>query len=207
MRIIAGQWRSRRLERPESDRTRPMPDRVKESIFNVLGTHFGMPGMLPELRVADVFAGSGSMGLEALSRGAEQCCFYERNAMALAALRRNIESLGAVAAARIMTTDAWSAPIDEHCQKPFDLILLDPPYVDAEDASPAGRVRTFLGRLATGSAESALDAPGQPRRPVLVVLHHPAGTGYQLNSDDPWRIMDDRIIGSNRVTMFSHETA
>src|SRR3989304_6946937 len=102
MRIIGGQWRSRRLLRPETDSTRPMPDRVKQAIFDMLGSRYDDPGALPPLLVADVFAGGGSMGLEALSRGAAFCSFFERDRQALEALCSNIESLGAGQESRVV---------------------------------------------------------------------------------------------------------
>src|SRR3972149_2479777 len=107
MRIIGGTWRSRRLLRPETDSTRPMPDRVKQTIFDMLGSRYDCPGALPPLLVADVFAGGGSMGWEALSRGAAFCGFFERAREALDALRRNVESLGAGLESSIVSGDAW----------------------------------------------------------------------------------------------------
>jgi 16S rRNA (guanine966-N2)-methyltransferase len=192
MRIIAGKWRSRRIERALSADTRPMPDRVKGSIFNVLGVYFQMPGELPALRVGDLFAGSGSMGLEALSRGARWCTFFERDPRALDALRGNIACLAATDACDVVTTDAWRAAGRVSKGGPFDLIFLDPPYRDSTDTTPEGRVRVFL-------AELAADPTNRP----LVVLHHPAAAVFETQPGDPWRILDQRRIGSNRITMFS----
>ena len=81
MRIIGGKWRSRRLSFPRWGRTRPMPDRIRESIFDILASRFGLCGTLPSLKVADLFAGSGSMGWEAVSRGASGCDFIEKGAL------------------------------------------------------------------------------------------------------------------------------
>ncbi|MCH7873340.1 MAG: RsmD family RNA methyltransferase, partial [Planctomycetes bacterium] len=140
MRIIAGKWRSRQLKRPDTAATRPMPDRIKEAIFNSLGARYGSPGALPALRVADLFAGSGSLGLEALSRGAASCCFVEDNVDALAALRLNVEALGAKSSASIAVRDAWAYGASAAGREPFDLIFLDPPYRETEDSSDDGRV-------------------------------------------------------------------
>ena len=107
MRIIGGKWRSRRIHRPDSPATRPVPDRVKESIFNILGNHYDCLGSLPPIRVADVFAGGGSMGLEALSRGAAHCTFFERDRTALAVLRKNFTTLDVKKEATIIARDAW----------------------------------------------------------------------------------------------------
>ena len=89
MRIIAGQWRSRRLEPPADPRVRPTTDRVREAWMNVVADR------LQGARVVDLFAGTGAMGLEALSRGAAHCDFVELDPRSLAALGRNIETLGA----------------------------------------------------------------------------------------------------------------
>jgi len=192
MRIIGGQWRSRRLLRPETDSTRPMPDRVKQAIFDMLASRYDSPGALPPLIVADVFAGGGSMGLEALSRGAAFCSFFERDRQALAALRGNIESLGARQESRVVAGEAWGASMAAPKGRPFALIFLDPPYRDCEDISERGEVRRFLHMLG--------EAPAVGR---LVVLHHPAGTRFVLAEDDPWQVVEERRIGSNAVTFFA----
>ena len=191
MRIISGKWRSRRLLRPQTTETRPVPDRVKESIFNILTARFGLPAALPPLRVADVFAGSGSMGLEALSRGAEHCSFFERGTEALSALRRNIEALGANAETTLVTADAWRSAVCGPENRPFDLVLLDPPYGDSKDSSEQGAVRRYLMRLQSSKH-------GSP----LVVLHHRPGVRYDEDSGSGWRIVDQRTIGSNAITLF-----
>lgn len=191
MRIISGKWRSRRLLRPQTTETRPVPDRVKESIFNILTARFGLPAVLPPLRVADVFAGSGSMGLEALSRGAAHCWFFERGSEALSALRRNIEALNADAETTVVTADAWRSAVCGPDNRPFDLVLLDPPYRDSQDSSEQGAVRRYLTRLQ--SSEDC--AP-------LVVLHHRAGVRYDEDTGSGWRIVDQRTMGSNAITLF-----
>jgi len=191
LRIIGGKWRSRRLVRPDSEATRPMPDRVKQAVFDILGSRFGTPGGLPPLRIADMFAGSGSMGLEALSRGARSCCFFERDREALSALRRNVEILAAEEASAIVVRDAWWAAARDPNGQAFDLIVLDPPYNDSEDASPNGPVLRFLGLLAE-------DAANRP----LVVLHHVSRVKFSLGAEDTWTIADQRTFGSGAVTFF-----
>ena len=177
-----------------------MPDRVKQAIFDMLASRYDSPGALPPLLVADVFAGGGSMGLEALSRGAAFCSFFERDRQALEALRGNIESLGAGPNSRVVAGDAWRASMASPNGRPFALIFLDPPYRDCEDTTERGEVRRFLRKLD--------DAPvGE----CLVVLHHPAGTRFvagaripsRTNLDDPWRVVEERRIGSNAVTFFA----
>jgi 16S rRNA (guanine966-N2)-methyltransferase len=122
VRIIAGDWRRRLLRAPEGDTTRPTADRTRETLFAMLTSRLGT---FEGLAVADLFAGSGALGLEALSRGAQSCVFVEHDAAALRALRANIAALRAqpqsdVRAASVMALGP--AP------KPYDLLLLDPPY-------------------------------------------------------------------------------
>lgn len=137
MRIISGQWRSRPLVAPKGDTTRPTADRTRETLFSMLTSRLGS---FEELRVLDLFAGSGALGLEALSRGAAACTFVEQDAAALKALDTNIEKLGAKAVCDIRRSSALSLGT---AIKPFDLIIMDPPYL-----SGAGSVALDkLGRL------------------------------------------------------------
>src|SRR6185503_18794260 len=100
MRIIAGRFRSRVLLGPEDERTtRPITDRVKQSLFDILTP------LLPDARVYDCFAGTGSMGLEALSRGAAHATFFEQDRSALTRLRKNIETLGVAGGATVIAQD------------------------------------------------------------------------------------------------------
>ena len=119
MRIIAGRWRGRPLEAPPGRATRPTADRVRETLFSMLASRLGS---FDELRVADLFAGSGALGLEALSRGAAAATFVESDAAALAVIRRNAERLGA--SIQLIAGSALALPRSA----PFDLILADPPY-------------------------------------------------------------------------------
>jgi 16S rRNA (guanine966-N2)-methyltransferase len=122
VRIIAGEWRRRLLRAPEGDTTRPTADRTRETLFGMLTSRLGT---FEGLAVADLFAGSGALGIEALSRGAQSCVFVEHDAAALRALRANIAALRAqpqcdVRAASVMALGPAA--------KPYDLLLLDPPY-------------------------------------------------------------------------------
>ena len=168
-----------------------MPDRVKAAVFSMLGSYYDVPGLLPPLRVADVFAGSGAMGLEALSRGAARCWFYERDHEALAALRRNRRSLGAGDRSAIVIGDGWIAAVRAPDADPFDLVLMDPPYRDCIDVSKAGAVQRFLSDL----------SEQEDNRPLLV-LHHPAKVQFTLPDDDPWRVADQRRFGTNAISLF-----
>lgn len=119
LRIIGGQWRSRRLEFPDMPGLRPTPDRVRETLFNWLAP------MLPGARCLDLFAGSGALGIEALSRGAAEVVFVERHPLAIRALRENLARLKAENA-RIEQSEAltWL----RQPGTPFEIVLLDPPF-------------------------------------------------------------------------------
>lgn len=157
----------------------------------MLGNEFDCPGELPPIRVADVFSGSGSMGLEALSRGAKTCCFFERDRQVLDSLRKNIEELDATEESSVIARNAWRASLADPEGKPFDLILLDPPYRDSEDSSDAGYVLRYLQALTTDGS-----------RP-LVVLHHSSTVQFTVEEDNRWRIIDQRKFGSSTMTVFS----
>lgn len=191
MRIIGGEWRSRKLVRPGTSDTRPMPDRVKAAVFSMLGARYECPGALPPILVADVFAGSGSMGLEALSRGARFCSLFERSPVAIRAIERNVEAVDAGARVEIVRRDAWRAATETCEGEPFDLVFLDPPYRDSADVSARGPVRRYLARLAELDAE-----------PPVIVLHHFAKIRFALEANDVWCIADVRRFGSNAVTVF-----
>lgn len=121
MRIIAGDWRGRPLVAPKGDTTRPTADRTREALFSMLASRVGS---FEDLAVADLFAGSGALGLEALSRGAASCLFVEQDKAALDALKINIAKLGAKGAEVRATSALALGP----AVKPLDLILMDPPY-------------------------------------------------------------------------------
>jgi 16S rRNA (guanine966-N2)-methyltransferase len=142
MRIIAGEWRGRTLDAPLGAETRPTADRVRETIFSMLVSRLGS---FAELRVADLFAGSGALGLEALSRGAAEAIFVENNLAAVAAIRRNAEKFGASDRVRIVPGSALALPRSE----PLDLIFADPPYADGS-GSAVVRAIGKAGWLAAG---------------------------------------------------------
>ena len=122
MRIVAGQWRGRKLIAPAGETTRPTSDRTRETLFSMLVSRLGS---FEGLKVADLFAGSGALGIEALSRGAASCLFVEHDAAALRALRTNLAGLQAVPQSDVRAASVLAlgpAPA------PLDLILLDPPY-------------------------------------------------------------------------------
>jgi len=121
MRVISGAFKGRRLLVPRGDATRPTSDRVREAIFGVLGD-------VSDARVLDLFAGSGAMGIEALSRGAERALFVERRRATVTALRRNLTDLGLTDRASIFVGPVARAGEALRQRGPFDLVFADPPY-------------------------------------------------------------------------------
>ncbi len=154
MRVIAGRYGGRRLKTPAGEATRPTSDRVREALFSILGTR------VQDARVLDLFAGSGALGLEALSRGAREATFVESAPAALAALRANLAALGADA--EVVRADAlrWlrGAPAGA---RQYDLVFLDPPYRRAAElgAPLSASLPALLAPGALVVAESDRRAP------------------------------------------------
>jgi 16S rRNA (guanine966-N2)-methyltransferase len=126
MRIVAGKFRGASIEAPKGLVTRPTSDRVRQALFNVLehgAPRFGFEGA----RVLDLFAGSGALGLEALSRGARYAVFIDESAAARAAIRRNVETLGLTGVTKIWRRDATRLG-EAGTLQPFQLVFCDPPY-------------------------------------------------------------------------------
>lgn len=154
MRIIAGVWRGRPLLAPTGDITRPTADRTREALFSMLASRLGA---FDGLAVADLFAGSGALGLEALSRGAASCLFVEQDRAALDALRANVAKLGAGGA----TVRAGSALALGPVSAPLDLVLMDPPYGTGAGAVAADKLARlgWIGPATWVSVETAADEP------------------------------------------------
>jgi 16S rRNA (guanine966-N2)-methyltransferase len=151
MRVVAGLARGRRLQAPSGTATRPTGDRVREATFNALHSL----GVVEGATVVDLFAGSGALGIEALSRGARSATFVDDDSRALAAVRANLEATGLTAAATVVrrTAERW---VEEH-PGPVDLVLLDPPYAYADEAWQA-----LLARLDAGVAVLESDREVDP---------------------------------------------
>lgn len=146
MRIIAGLYRGRPLIAPKGDTTRPTADRTREALFSMLTSRLGS---VEDLRVLDLFAGSGALGLEALSRGAATCTFVEQDGAALDCLRINIVKLGVTGA----DVRAQSVMALGPAPAPYDLILLDPPYDSGAGVVALERLLR-LGWIAPGALVS-----------------------------------------------------
>ncbi|QNP43002.1 16S rRNA (guanine(966)-N(2))-methyltransferase RsmD [Sphingomonas daechungensis] len=134
MRIIAGQFRGRPLQAPAGSETRPTADRVREALFSMLASRLGS---FEGLRVADLYAGSGALGLEAVSRGAAHATFVENDPRARAAIKANAEKLGVADQVRVIGGSALALPRAEL----FDLVFADPPYAAGSGTSALKAVR------------------------------------------------------------------
>lgn len=184
MRIAGGDWRGRALDAPPGRDTRPTSGRTREAVFNIL-EHAPWAPDVEGLNVIDLFAGSGALGLEALSRGAGFCLFVESAGPALRALRANIQALGAGARTAVLARDAarlGSRPAD---RAPFDLAFLDPPYA-------RGLGETALAALRDGGWLS----PG-----ALVVFER--GADEPAPEVEGFEVLDDRRYGAARVWFLS----
>ena len=130
MKISGGQFRGRTLIEPRDGRVRPTSDKVRQAIFNILAHNdFGTGFVLEGAKVIDIFAGTGALGIEALSRGASFCLFVDDNADSRALIRRNIEALNLTGASKIWRRDGTAlGPLTAGAGGPFDLAFLDAPY-------------------------------------------------------------------------------
>ncbi|MHC4539497.1 MAG: RsmD family RNA methyltransferase [Planctomycetota bacterium] len=171
MRIIAGSKRGMKLLSPGTQNSRPITDRVKESLFSVLHK-YDLPG---EAVVADLFAGAGSLGLEALSRGAEFVTFVENDPMIIETLKRNIERAGFVEKSKVVRTDAFkAAPMFGSGEKDYGLVFVDPPYAASKNCRckdrprgiPARSVRAVSDNGATPMGNDGRDYPDQKRNAI-----------------------------------------
>jgi 16S rRNA (guanine966-N2)-methyltransferase len=174
MRIIAGEFRGRRLLPPEGDVTRPITDRVKQSLFDILAP------LLPGARVYDCFAGTGSMGLECLSRGAAEAVFFEADRSALGRLRRNVEAVSAGDRSRVVRGDVFrwfEEPRNaREAEARIDVIFLDPPYRFLRERPEP------LRQLATLMATRHLAPDG------TLVFRHDADDALELPSLSPYDV-------------------
>jgi 16S rRNA (guanine(966)-N(2))-methyltransferase RsmD len=175
--VIAGELRGRRLDAPPGRRTRPTADRVREALFNLLGP------IPPGAEVLDLFAGSGALGIEALSRGAARTTFVESDREALRSLRRNLEALGLTDRGRIVDGDACAE--SAFPEGTYDLVLADPPY---RHGLPAELGRRIAGALGAGG---------------VFALEHDA-TGPAVPPPEGLALWKERRYGGTAVTLFKH---
>jgi 16S rRNA (guanine966-N2)-methyltransferase len=182
LRIVAGAWRGRVLRVPPGQDTRPTADRVRQALFDMLlHAPWGGRDLLDGARVLDAFAGTGALGLEALSRGAAHATFMEQGRVALEVVRANIAACGAEDRAAVLAVDTLLAPRGEAC----GLVFLDPPYGQALVPRAVARLR-----------EAGWIAPGS----VVVV---------EMGRDEPLPalglLLDERAHGAARVSVWRVE--
>jgi 16S rRNA (guanine966-N2)-methyltransferase len=181
MRIVSGRFKGRSLRAPGDAGLRPTSDKVRQAIFNIL-EHAGFAAgfSLDGARVVDLFAGTGALGLEALSRGAKYCLFIEDSAESRAIIRENVEALGLTGASKIWRRDATNlGPLDTLA--PFDLAFLDPPY-------RKGLLAPALKSLAAG---------GWLNANALVIAE--AAEDETMPVVEGFEILDDRVYGDTRI--------
>jgi len=161
MRIVAGKLRGLTLAAPKDDRVRPTSDRVREALFNLLAHNdFGFDFKIEGARVLDLFAGTGALGLEALSRGARYVLFVDDHAESRGLIRRNVEAAHATGATKIWRRDATGlGEMPANAGGPFDLVFMDPPYRKGLLAGALASVRAgrWLAKRALIVAEMAED--------------------------------------------------
>jgi 16S rRNA (guanine(966)-N(2))-methyltransferase RsmD len=188
MRIIAGQRRGMNLFRPKGLVSRPITDRAKESLFNVLQKYTPMGSC----HVADLFCGVGSLGLEALSRGAKEAVFVDTDRAVLEILKKNIAKAGFGAQTRVVCANAFKigAPKSLGGQK-YSLVFVDPPYEMSKDSSEESRLAGLLRLLAEQLTDDGLVTVRTEKRVAL------------LDSYGSLRITDRRIWSSTAVTFLA----
>jgi 16S rRNA (guanine966-N2)-methyltransferase len=191
VRIIGGQWRGRQINAPACAQTRPYPDRVRQAVFDALGSHFDRPGNIPPIAVLDLYAGSGAMGLEALSRGAAFCTFVERDARAADHLRETIARFGATDRTRVITGDAERVSLGLSHDGPIQLAFIDPPYAVSAAAGRRGSVPGLMSHL-SGQPGIGADA--------LFLLRHPIDVRYDEAMLPGYRVRTSRSFGGMCVT-------
>lgn len=180
MRIVGGRFRGSPLASPKGGDTRPTSDRVRESVFNILAHAKDCPA-IEGARVIDLFAGTGALGLEALSRGAKYALFVDTNPSARAAIQENIEAFGLQGISRIFRRDAtYLGPASSRDR--YDIAFLDPPY-------GKGLGEAALNTLLTG---------GWLKKDSIAVLEERAGTPLDLPAQ--CKVIDTRTYGDTTVT-------
>ena len=189
MRIVGGKYRGRRIEAPPGQDVRPTSDRAREALFNILiHGHLSADGTspLPGARVLDAFAGSGALGLEALSRGAGHALFIESDAKACAAIRANAKALGETVNATVISGDATKPP---PCPgAPCSIVFLDPPY----------------GRDLAAAALAALAARGWIANGAVCIVELAINDGITLPLG--FTLIDDRRYGKARLLVVKHQS-
>ncbi len=175
MRIIAGKAGGRRLKTPDTMATRPATDRVREAVFSSLGSR------VKETRVADLYAGTGSFGLEALSRGAASAVFVENGRKALSALKSNVSEIGIGGEVVARSVSAYLATADVE----FDLVFIDPPWP-----------------LPTADLDESLAALDRMLAPGALVVTSRRASDQEPNTPETWRVAANKRYGDTRIIRY-----
>lgn len=190
MRVIAGRYRGSYLKAPDGLTTRPLTDRIKETLFNVLGARLAVPGLVPDIDVLDLFAGSGGLGIEALSRGARTCVFVERDRRSLRVLRDNLAGLRLGAdVARVVAENVWTLRLPRAGGEGYGLIFIDPPFRDFE--SPV-RVVDLVLRAAARLAPDG-----------VLMLRHDVRYRFDAAQLTGLTCVDERVLGRSRILLMA----
>lgn len=178
MRIIAGEFRNRKILAPEGLATRPIHDRAREALFNILANE------VPDSLFLDLYAGSGSVGLEALSRGAARVTFVDAGAPAIAAIQQNIRDLDVRERTQVIQGKVETV-VDRLIGERdyFDIVFMGPPYKEII------RERVFESLTHLGE-------------PLVIVQHHPKYPNYLMS--DGWKVLQSRKYGINALTFLVH---
>jgi len=182
MRIIAGKFRAKPLASPANNDIRPTSDRVRESLFSIITSNYN--SNLKDARVIDLFAGSGALGLEALSRGAQYCLFVENSSQGIDLIRENIKSLGLPSKSSLMRVDATKLGKAGRI-KPFDLLFADPPY----------------GQELAQKAIPLLAQGGWLKSNAIVIIEDKAGSAPPQLAG--FQMLDQRKIGDTVIWFLS----
>lgn len=186
MRIVAGKHRGRAIEAPEGLTVRPTADRARQAVFDVLMHHPKLPGLLPGARVLDAFAGTGAMGIEALSRGAVAAWFIDKDPRAIAALRANLMTLRELGRSTLYKSDALYPPA---APDKVNLAFLDPPY----------------GQNLCSPALVALDESGWFEPGAVVVVEH--DSAEKFSDHQAFEEFDRRHYGRAQFRFFLYRDA
>lgn len=189
MRVIAGEARHRLLKTPEGLNTRPMLDRIKQAVFDALGSHFGTPGLLPPLQVLDVFCGGGTLGIEALSRGAAFATFVESGREPLGCLQQNLATLRFESRARLCRGSADQVALGA-APAGFELVFLDPPFPLSAASGPNSVMWRLLGRLGQ---------PGVLASDAVCIWRYELGHAPAAGILREWATLDQRTYGRSVV--------
>jgi 16S rRNA (guanine(966)-N(2))-methyltransferase RsmD len=180
VRIISGRFGKRKIKAPEGSLTRPMGERIRGALFNMIATE------LPGARVLDAFAGTGSLGIEAISRGAESCVFVEKNRKPYAVLKDNLEMLGLGDDEVKATKVGLGTWITAHKEERFDIIFVDPPYNNLQLSTVKQ-----LFRLLKPNGLMVLSTPGR----------------CEVPTDNQIVVVDNRSYGTAALTFYRRKSA